>query len=244
MNSPLIKSLIWLTIFSIAMGYLESAVVVYLRELYYPAGFRFPLNPMGKDIVTTEFWREIATIIMLLGVAILAGKNAVQRLAFFIISFALWDIFYYVFLYVLLGWPPSLLTWDILFLVPVPWVGPVLSVLIITILMTIHACLMVFFDKSGTDARVDMKEWLLLVTGSILVILSWTRDYFNYLRINNPDTSLWSLYSKDALFEEPQKYVPQSFNWLLYAGGTLVLLIAIGSYYFRNRKHFNQNSVQ
>jgi hypothetical protein len=138
MRSPQIKTLTWLTLFCIAMGFLESSVVVYLRELYYPEGFRFPLSPIEKDIVTTEFWREIATVIMLLGVAMLSGRSAVQRLAFFIFSFAVWDIFYYVFLYLLLGWPSSVMTWDILFLVPLPWLGPVLSVLIITVLMVVH----------------------------------------------------------------------------------------------------------
>lgn len=211
--------------------------MVYLRELYYPEGFRFPLSPIEKDIVTTEFWREIATVIMLLGVAMLSGRSAVQRLAFFIFSFAVWDIFYYVFLYLLLGWPSSVMTWDILFLVPLPWLGPVLSVLIITVLMVVHACLMVYYDHQGTDARVSLKEWFLLLTGSILVILSWTRDYFMYLRLQNADTSVWSLYSTDALFEGAMEYVPSSFNWSLYGVGTLLLIAAIGSFHLRNRKH-------
>jgi hypothetical protein len=77
MRSPQIKTLTWLTLFCIAMGFLESSVVVYLRELYYPEGFRFPLSPIEKDIVTTEFWREIATVIMLLGVAMrLHGRQS------------------------------------------------------------------------------------------------------------------------------------------------------------------------
>ena len=111
----IIKNTIWVILFSIAMAYLESAVVVYLREIYYPEGFIFPLTPIDSTIAITEFWREVATLVMLLGIGILTGKSAPQRLAFFLLSFAIWDIFYYVFLYVLLGWPASLMTWDILF---------------------------------------------------------------------------------------------------------------------------------
>ncbi|MBK6833902.1 MAG: hypothetical protein IPG89_06345 [Bacteroidetes bacterium] len=64
---------------------------------------------------------------MLVGAGIIAGKTRLTRFAYFIIAFAIWDIFYYVFLYVLLQWPESLFTWDILFLVPVPWTGPVIA---------------------------------------------------------------------------------------------------------------------
>jgi hypothetical protein len=44
-----IKTIIWLAVFSMAMGYLESAVVVYLRKLYYPDGFKFPLAHGGGN---------------------------------------------------------------------------------------------------------------------------------------------------------------------------------------------------
>ena len=78
---PITKTILYLTIFSIAMGYLESSVVVYLRKIYYPDGFKFPLIPVSPDIAITEFLREAATIIMLIGAGIMAGKNAVQRFA-------------------------------------------------------------------------------------------------------------------------------------------------------------------
>ena len=74
-NTPsLLKQLSWLIIFSIAMAYLESAVVVYLREIYYPDGFSFPLTPINAYIFITEFWREIATIIMLAGIGVLTDE--------------------------------------------------------------------------------------------------------------------------------------------------------------------------
>ena len=92
------KVLIWLTLFSIAMGFMETAIVVYLRELYYPKGFQFPLTVIPSNIALVEFLREAATLIMLIGIGIVAGKNKPQRFAFFIYCFAIWDIFYYVFL--------------------------------------------------------------------------------------------------------------------------------------------------
>ncbi len=129
------KTLTWVVVFSIAMGYLEAAVVVYLRELYYPEGFDFPLKEMDMGIIVTELFREAATMIMLLSIGFLAAKRKIERLAYFVLPFAIWDIFYYVFLKVALGWPESLLTWDILFMLPVTWVGPVICPVINSLTM-------------------------------------------------------------------------------------------------------------
>jgi hypothetical protein len=79
MSKNLTKTWLWLTVFSVAMGFLETAVVVYLRELYYPAGFAFPLAPIETSVAVTELLREAATLLMLLGVGVLAGRTAVQR---------------------------------------------------------------------------------------------------------------------------------------------------------------------
>lgn len=237
--ASLTRTFIWLIVFSIAMGFLESAVVVYLRELYYPEGFKFPLMTIDKHIITTEFWRELATIFMLLGVSILAGKNTVQRFAYFLFCFAIWDIFYYVFLFALIGWPQSLMTWDILFLIPITWVGPVLTPLIMTLLMVVHSCMIIFFDLKGTKARINLGEWLALISGSLIVIISWTRDYYMYAATYHPKASLWSLTSSDALFEASQQYIPQSFDWWIFGVGSLVIAITIASYYLRNRKQLN-----
>jgi hypothetical protein len=92
------KVIIWLTIFSIAMGLLETAVVIYLREIYYPTGFKFPLVNIKKSVIEVELWRELATIIMLAAIGYLAGKTKAQRFVFFLFCFGVWDIFYYVFL--------------------------------------------------------------------------------------------------------------------------------------------------
>jgi hypothetical protein len=119
------------------MALLESAVVVYLRELYYPNGFVFPLSPMKSVVILTELAREFATIVMLWTIAYVAGRNFSTRFAWFIIGFGIWDIFYYVFLYVFIQWPSSVFEWDILFLIPLPWYGPVIAPCLISVAMIV-----------------------------------------------------------------------------------------------------------
>ena len=127
-------------IFAIAMGFLEAAVVVYLRELYYSNGFKisekvkFPfikfgpvaeLKPFSKKLIITELGREFATIIMLVTFAILVGDELISKIAYFLLAFGIWDLFYYIFLKMLINWPESFGTTDVFFLIPVPWIGPV-----------------------------------------------------------------------------------------------------------------------
>ena len=135
-----------ITIFSIAMGFMESSVVVYLREILYPGGFDFPLAPINLHLAITELIREAATLIMLLTIGIIAGRTASERFAWFIFSFAIWDLFYYIFLKLLLGWPESLLTWDILFLIPITWVGPVISPVLVALTMILLAVIIIYYN--------------------------------------------------------------------------------------------------
>ena len=94
------RRLTWLTIYAVAMAYLESAVVVYLRAIYYPHGFDFPLAPMPPGMAAIEIGREAATLIMLLGVAALAGADRWERFLAFCVAFGVWDIFYYAWLWI------------------------------------------------------------------------------------------------------------------------------------------------
>lgn len=128
-------------VFAVAMAFVEAAVVVYLRALYYPHGFDLSaaghsfffyhgdppglLGTMAPLHLTVEVLREVATIVMLGTVATLAGDTVLRRAGAFLYAFGLWDIFYYVFLRLVLGWPASFRTIDVLFLIPVPWIGPV-----------------------------------------------------------------------------------------------------------------------
>ena len=127
--SDTIKRFLIAVVFSIAFGYIEASVVVYLREIFYPQGFTFPIvffevEPLWRRLLLTEIGREASTIVLILIGAWLFGKNRRQRFAYFLIIFAVWDIFYYVWLKVLLGWPATVMEWDILFLIPVAWAAP------------------------------------------------------------------------------------------------------------------------
>lgn len=141
------------TLFAIAMGYVEAAVVVYLRALYYPDGFPIPVklgslpirftripefeNRMPQSMLRTEVGREVATIVMLVSLALLVGSTPAQMLGVFLLAFGVWDIFYYVFLKLLIRWPESPKTLDVLFLIPVPWIGPVWLPVSVSVVMVV-----------------------------------------------------------------------------------------------------------
>lgn len=110
--------------YAVAMAFVEAAVVVYLRQLYPSAVLTsaVPFSPLDYRV---EVLREAATIVMLLCVAYLAFKELMLKVLTFLWIFAIWDLFYYVFLKLILGWPSSLKTLDVLFLIPVPWIAPV-----------------------------------------------------------------------------------------------------------------------
>jgi len=167
----------WLTIFAIAMAYLESAVVVYLRALYYPRGFDFPIVLMPANMVAIEVAREAATIVMLYVVGRLGAATGWQQFAGFMFLFGVWDIFYYVWLKVLLAWPASLGTWDILFLIPVPWLGPVWAPIVISLSLILGALAIEHTVKRRRAIRVTVFERVALVTAGLLVILSFTLDW-------------------------------------------------------------------
>jgi hypothetical protein len=232
----------WLTIFSIAMGFMETAIVIYLRKMYYPSGFSFPLAAVAPDIALIEFLREAATIIMLISIGIIAGKTASQKFAYFIYSFAIWDIFYYVFLKLLINWPVSFCTWDILFIIPVPWVGPVLAPCILSITMILLSFVIVFYSEKGYTTKLNYKEWLLFIIGSLIILFSFTQDYFKIIFMDSKN-HIWTLASNKSLFNEMNNYIPGSYNWLLFIIGEITILVNI--YLLINRfksKSFNKKS--
>ena len=154
-----------LTVFSIAMGFLEAIVVVYLRLLYYPDGFSFPFVLLPNDQIIIEWVREIATIAMLASVGIIVGKNKMQQFLYFLFTFAVWDILYYLGLKVFLDWPESLFTWDILFLIPIPWIGPVLAPVICALVMIIFAVSTIPLQEKGYHLAIKLREWALILQG-------------------------------------------------------------------------------
>ncbi|MGM0666620.1 MAG: hypothetical protein ACQETA_04805 [Bacteroidota bacterium] len=219
--------LIWITIFSIAMAFLESSVVVYLREIMYPEGFSFPLATFEGHLAVTELLRELSTLIMLAAVAFIAGRTFSRSLAWFVYSFAIWDIFYYVFLKLLIDWPASLLEWDILFLLPVTWTGPVLSPLIVCISMISLAVVILYYSYRGVVTKLQKTEWLILIAGAVIVIISFTWDYSGYILEGYSLTDIWNMPRDGSLLEYAAGYVPRSFNWWLFGAGNLVIVSAI-----------------
>ncbi len=133
--------LVLLSIFGIAMAHLEGVVVVYLRKalgMLDSESNKESIEKFPDRYLRIEMTREAATIIMLLVIAYISGTTWLEKGLFFLWTFAFWDLFYYVSLYILIKWPPTLKTIDVLFLIPRPWIAPVwfpVSVSGITILI-------------------------------------------------------------------------------------------------------------
>jgi hypothetical protein len=182
------------TIFSIAMAYLESAVVVYLRLIYYPNGFNFPMVTIPLPIALTEIGREVATIVMLWFLARLAARNRKELIAMFLYNFAVWDIFYYVWLKVLLDWPAGWTDWDILFLIPLPWIAPWLAPALISAGLISGAVLVWRQPGKFGDWIFSLKEWLVELTAAGLIMWSFFYETGNVIRGGVPERYPWILF--------------------------------------------------
>ncbi len=199
---------IWICVFAVAFAWVESSVVVYLREIYYAGSFNFPIAvewDNGKYVsgylTSIESIREAATIIMLAAVACLSGKNSWQKFCFFMIAFGVWDIFYYVWLYVMVGWPEGLMTWDILFLIPLPWTAPVIAPVLISIAMIAAGTLMIYFDERGAGLKFYWYDWLIEMGCGLIMIISFCWDWKNIVQLPDgaersgiPNPFLWGLF--------------------------------------------------
>jgi hypothetical protein len=191
------RTLAAVTAFGIAFGFVEAAVVVYLRLHYYPEGFSFPLVQIPPHIGLTEIVREVATIIMLAVVGWVSAKRPLARFAYFSFAFGVWDIFYYVFLKIILDWPASLFTWDVLFLVPLPWLGPVLAPVIVSLCLIGSGATILHREETGRPMTIRLSQWILAGFGGVLVLGSF---------LSNPA----------GMF---QHMAPVPFNWPLFAAG-------------------------
>jgi hypothetical protein len=185
--------------FAIAMAWVESASVYYIRALVdriepYQAN---PL-PINDTLGYVELWREASTLVMLATLGMLAGRTWRRRVGYAALAFGAWDIFYYVFLRIMTGWPRTLLDWDILFLLPLPWWGPVLAPVSIALLMTVWGTLA---TQSRDDAAEDRWAWALASVGIALALGVFMTDAWRAL----PD-------GRDAVM----RVLPTSFNWPLF----------------------------
>jgi hypothetical protein len=205
---------IWVVIFAIGFAWVESAVVVYLREIFYDGSFYFPIEVnwegteyVGNYLTNIELGREFATIIMLAAVGCMAGKNGWQKFSYFMISFGVWDIFYYIWLWVMVGWPESLMTWDILFLLPLPWTGPVITPVLIALAMTVAGTLIIYYDEKGFNIRFFWYDWVIVLGCGLLMIVAFCWDWKNIVQLPDgiersgiPNPFLWELYLPAYIF--------------------------------------------
>ena len=164
-------------IFAVAMGYLEAAVVYYLRVLvdrlepYQPD----PL-PIVGGLGPAELGRELATMIMIFTVGALAGRTWKGKFGFSLLLFGIWDISYYLFLKPLTGWPNSILDWDILFLIPLPWWGPVWAPVSIAVLMVLFGLLTTLLEQGEPPLWPGKWSGMICAAGIALALYIFMLD--------------------------------------------------------------------
>ncbi len=212
----------WITAFTVAMGFLEAAVVVYLRAVAYPDGFAFPLVPLDTELVVTELLREAATLVMLLAPGALITRDRLQRFAWFCWAFAVWDLCYYVFLKLLLDWPESLFTWDVLFLLPTVWVGPVLAPCMVSLGLLLLAVAILHGRERHAHFGPSMWQWALLVISGAAMLYAFMVDPLRYLLANAPSRSVGA-----SAMSALDAYVPQAFPWGLFLAACVLATVPL-----------------
>ena len=186
--------------YAAGMAWVESAVVFYLRTMINRINPYQPLPlPEAGGLGMAEVVREAATLLMLLTVGILAGRTWRERLGYAALAFGLWDILYYVFLVVMCSWPTSILDWDILFLIPLPWWGPVLAPVLIASLMIIWGTLV---TQAAPIYRPPVwYYWALFAAGILLALYVFMAD---------------AIHLNDKSVESMRRLLPTRFNWWLF----------------------------
>jgi hypothetical protein len=202
-----------LILFGISFGYVEAAVVVYLRTISdpirrkfrptQPAGELFPLTttdqlrgaaPETFRLLGVEIAREAATLIMLASVAWIATGGRALWLPSFAIAFGIWDLFFYLFLKLLVNWPQSIMTWDILFLIPVPWVAPVLAPSMVSVTIVAAG-----LRALARPIRMLPAHWIAMTVGGALILMSFMWDYRNLMAGEFPRPFAWKLFGAGEL---------------------------------------------
>ena len=212
MNKTVIK-ILWVSVFSIAMAYLEAAVVVYLRRVYGISDLILQVPPFDAQIAAIELGRELATLVMLLSIGWISGETFQSRVGFAFITFGLWDIFYYLWLRVFIGWPQSILEPDLLFLIPLPWWGPVLAPVLIALLMVIGGIFAVIKVEKNGPLHIDAWSWVCLIAGVLILLYTFMAD---------------ALIALPADASTLSGLKPSQFNWPVYFIGFSLNVIALG----------------
>jgi hypothetical protein len=203
-----------LLLFGVAFGCIEAAVVVYLRGLYEPIHQRlypgsaandlFPVlrleqlddaGPQVRRWLHTELVREVATLLLLAAMGLAVGHNGRAGFAAFVVAFGVWDVFYYVFLRLFVDWPGSLLDWDLLFLLPVPWAGPVLAPVLVALTMVGAGGLVLWREHAGRPVRAAGRHWAGLAAGGLVVVAAFCWDWQGTLAGEMPAAFPWPLFA-------------------------------------------------
>lgn len=195
--------------FAMAMAWVEAAAVFYLRTVVgridpYQSN---PL-PVRGQLGEIELIREAATLIMLAGIGWLAGTNWRARLGYGVVAFGVWDIWYYIFLRQMTGWPSSLLDWDVLFLIPLPWWGPVLAPVSISLLLILSGTIVTQFDGSDRPIWPGGLALCLNLVGVILSLFVFMADTIGAVN-KGP--------------EAVRTVLPTQFNWPLFILALLLM---------------------
>ncbi len=197
--------------YAIAMAWVESAVVVYLRVLVGRVDpYQVDPLPLSVGLGWIEMGREAATLVMLWAVGWLAGRTWRGRAGYSLIAFGTWDIFYYIFLVPMSGWPGSLLDWDVLFLLPLPWWGPVLAPVLISFLLIVGGVLAALGEQAREPAWPHSWAWIANVAGVGLALYTFMEAAIQAL----PDGA-----------EAVRQALPAAFDWPLF--GLALALLAV-----------------
>ena len=164
-------------LFAVAFAWVEAAAVTYIRvHIGRIEPYQADPLPIANTLGQIELVREVATLIMLLAVGFLAGRDRRTRIAYAVLAFGVWDIFYYLYLRIQLGWPQTLMDWDVLFLLPLPWWGPVVTPMLIAGILVFTSSLITLNDKPGSPLWPTSKAWLLFIPGAILALIVFMQD--------------------------------------------------------------------
>ena len=131
----------WLpiTVFAVAFAFVEAAIAISLKRLYYPDGWKPPFHALPGEANLLEQAREVMTLVMIASVAAFGRPSWREGIARGLWIFGIWDLGYYAFLLWLTGFPSSLLDLDLVFLVPIVWVFPVWVPVLVSIVALLVA---------------------------------------------------------------------------------------------------------
>jgi len=198
MKSYFLKRTTAVVIYAAAMAYLESATVVYLqRALAIKPGVIFPLHSQNSlgGLAGIEVGREIATLVMLVSVGWIVGKSALERLAWTAVAFGVWDMGYYFFLWIFIGWPKSLGTYDLLFLIPVPWVGPVWAPVVVSIALILFGLHVARRARMKERMKIGGVQGILIAVGGLVVVFSFTLHFRSIINGAVPTSFPWPIFA-------------------------------------------------